>query len=191
MNRVRAIVEDERGVAVVVALVALVTLTALVLAFLAVGALEPQISANFASATQARHVAEAGVEAAFDQLALLLVNPANVATAWDAALVGATCAQGAIVPNTQASQTLPGLTSASGTFTVRVRNDCLAADSTLTGVAVEANATADTNSRLIVTSIGTVGTATKTVTAVVKRVALPTINGALAFPGVESDDQGR
>src|SRR5437868_1202144 len=151
MNRVRTIVADERGIAVVVSLIALVTLTALVLAFLAVSGFEPQIAANLTGATQARYVAEAGLEEAFDQLALLLVNPANTATAWDAALVGATCAQGALAPNTQANQVLPGLTSASGTFTVRIRNDCQAADTSLTGVAVDAAATADTNSRVIVT----------------------------------------
>jgi Tfp pilus assembly protein PilX len=191
MNRLRAIFGDERGIAVVVGLVALLALTALVLAFLAVSAFEPQISANLAAATQARYLAEAGIEAAFDGLA----NTPN----WSTALVGATCTTGVVAPGTIANNALAGLTSASGTFTVLVRNDCFAgngttsADNILTGLNLDdaahggGNGTTDTNSRLILISTGTSGTATRTVKVVVKKVVLPTINGALSFPGVNAD----
>ena len=182
MNRLRGIFRDEGGVAIVLAMIVLLALSTLVVAFLAVSAFEPQISANLASATQARYVAESGIEAAFDSLA--------TNTNWSTVLAnsGATCATGGIVPGTIANNTLPGLTSTSGTFTVRVRNDCLAGDTVLTGTAaLDATATSDTNSRLILTSIGTIGTATKTIKVVVRKVTLPAINAALAFPGQNAD----
>lgn len=190
MNRMRAILKDEQGVAVVVAMVALLALTALVVAFLAVSAFEPQIAANMAAGAQARYLAEAGIEAAFDGLA----NTPD----WDTALVGATCAAGVSAPGTAANSVLPGLTAASGTYTVTVRNDCFAgsasvsADNVLTGVALEASATDDVNARLIVTSIGTVSNAngtvaTRTVKTVIRKIVLPTINGALTFPGLQAD----
>jgi Tfp pilus assembly protein PilX len=179
MKTLRMVARDERGVAVVVGLIALLSLTALVLAFLAISAFEPQIAANLSSATQARYLAEAGVEAGFDGLA----NTTN----WSTALTGATCSQGAVAPTTTQNSALPGMTSSSGTYTVRVRNDCTAGDNTMTGVTVEASATTDGNSRVILVSTGTLGNATKTVTVVVKKAALPAINAALAFPGLNSD----
>ena len=108
MTNIRRIARDERGIALVVALVAMLTLSALVLAFLAMSAFEPQISANLAAGTQARYVAEAGIEAAFDGLALT--------PDWNTALVGATCATGAIAPTTTANMAVSGMTAASGTF---------------------------------------------------------------------------
>ena len=185
MKKLSAIFRDEGGVAIVLAMVVLLALSTLVVAFLAVSAFEPQISANLTSGTQARYVAEAGIEAAFDYLA----NN----TDWSVVLAaaGATCATGGIVPTTTANNALPGLTSVSGTFTVRVRNDCLANDTLITGTTLDTanggGATVDTNSRLILTSVGTLGTATKTIKVVIRKATLPTINAALAFPGVNSD----
>jgi Tfp pilus assembly protein PilX len=182
------VLRDERGIAVAVGLVALMTLTALVLAFLAVGAWEPQIARNLADGTRARYVAEAGLESAYDTLI------ANVN--WNGMLAGSTCnandngsVMGAV------NTTLPGLTASSGTYTVRVRNDCRANDSLLTGVTVEGNA-ADANDRVILTSVGTFGNAQRTISVVVLRVpnllnpnAPPhgQLNAALSFPGYESD----
>lgn len=188
MSRLRAIARDERGIAVVVAMVALLALSALVMAFLSMSAFEPQISANLAAGTQARYLAEAGVEAAFDNLA----NTAD----WDTALVGATCAVGALAPNTTQGMAIPGLTVASGNYTVRVRNDCNdgtlgvgSSDAVLTGVGLElvGDATNDTNNRLIVTSTGTIGNTTRTVKVVIRKVQIPTLNAALAFPGINAD----
>jgi len=186
MKRLRAVFADERGVAVVLGLVALLALTALVLAFLSVSSFEPQIAANLEAGTRARYLAEAGIEAAFDSLAT---------ADWSTALTGATCDTGVLVPTTAAGSTLPGRTTASGTYTVRVRNDCyagngstLSSDRVFTGLAaLDATATTDTNSRLILVSTGTIGTATRTIKVVLKRVQLPTINGALSFPGVNAD----
>jgi Tfp pilus assembly protein PilX len=185
MKRLQAIVRDERGITVVVGLIALLTLTALVLAFLSVSAYEPQISRNLVEATNARYIAEAGLEAAYDTL----VTNVN----WNGLLAGSTCTTGSVLGGQ--STALPGLTATSGTYTVRVRNDCQATDSLMTGVTVEANAT-DGNDHVILTSTGVYGTATRTVSVVVTRVANPLnpgspprakINSALAFPGYESD----
>ena len=185
---VREVLRDERGIAVVVGLVALMTLTALVLAFLAVSAWEPQISRNLADGARARYVAEAGLESAYDTL---IAN-----TNWNGMLAGSSCAatdNGSVMGAVNTA--LPGLTSTSGTYTVRVRNDCRANDSLITGVTVEGNAT-DTNDRVILTSIGTFGNATRTVSVVVLRVpnllspgAPPSgqLNAALSFPGYEAD----
>lgn len=180
MNRLRKLVDDERGVALVLALMILLTLTGLVLAFLAVSAFEPQISRNHSDTVRARYVAEAGVEYAFDTLVSNL-------TTWNNYLVGATCTTGAVLG--AANSTLPGLTAVDGTFTVRIRNDCNAGDNKLTGVAVEnvANATSDTNNKLIVTSTATMGSTTRTITVVMGKATVPVPNGALAFPGVQAD----
>ena len=175
----KALLGNERGVALVLALMILLTLTGLVLAFLSVSAVEPQISRNQSDTVRARYVAEAGMEYAYNEL---VTN----ATAWNTHLTGATCSQGAILG--AASATLPGLGSADGTFTVRIRNDCRAGDNKMTGLPVEssADATNDTNSRLIVTSTGVLGDTTRTITMVVKKVQYR-FNGALSFPGVQAD----
>ena len=113
MHRVRAVVQDERGMAVVLGLIALLTLTALVLAFLGVSTFEPQISRNLADGTKARYLAEAGIEQALDTLT------SNINGDWHTYLSGATCTTGTtgVVFGT-ANTALPGLTSASGTYTV-------------------------------------------------------------------------
>ncbi|MBI4271608.1 MAG: hypothetical protein HY615_14835 [Candidatus Rokubacteria bacterium] len=173
-------IREERGVALVLALMVLLTLTGLVLAFLSVSAFEPQISRNQSDTARARYVAEAGVEYAYNEL---VTN----STIWDTYLAGATCSQGAVLGS--ANSTLPGLTSAAGTFTVRVRNDCQAGDDKITGVAVESsgNATDDTNDHVIVVASGTLGNATRSITTVVKKTPVPPMNGALSFPGLQAD----
>jgi Tfp pilus assembly protein PilX len=180
MNRLRMLVHDERGVALVMALMVLATLTGLVLAFLSVSAFEPQISRNHVDGVQARHVAEAGIEYAYKTLTT------NYNT-WNNFLAGATCTTGAVMG--AANTTLPGLTAAHGTFTVRVRNDCNANDNKITGVLpVESggNATNDTNNALILTSTGTIGNTTRTITVAISKIDF-NINGALSFPGLQSD----
>jgi Tfp pilus assembly protein PilX len=180
MKKLRMLVDNERGVALMLALVILLTLTGLVLAFLSVSAFEPQISRNQSDTTRARFVADAGIEYAYDTLASNILN-------WNNYLVGATCTTGAVLG--AANTTLPGLSAANGTFTVRVRNDCNAGDNKFTGVVVEAggNATNDTNNKLIVVSTGTFNGTTKTITVVITKTVVPTINAALAFPGIQAD----
>src|SRR5712691_2197448 len=65
----RALIRDQRGVALPLALIALLILTMLVLTVLNLGAVEPQISKNLSDTARARHMAEAGIEWAFDCLA--------------------------------------------------------------------------------------------------------------------------
>jgi Tfp pilus assembly protein PilX len=193
----RAILRDERGVALIVALVALIALSALVVTFLAVGAYEPQISRNLVDATRARYLAEAGLEAVYDSLV--------TSTDWASLVSGSTAACSSTVNDAtqsgsgnlvgSANSTLSGLTSASGTYTARVRNDCRSTDATFTGVTAEASAT-EANDHVILTSTGTSGSATRTITVVVSRVAnlvnpdappSGKLNAALSFPGYESD----
>lgn len=150
--------DNEHGAALVLALAFLVALSVLALALLTISALEPQISGNHAAMLRARYLAEAGIERAFDTLA-------RTAGSWDVHLAGATCVAGAVL----AQSTLPDVSAAYGTFTVRVRNDCAPGDDRLTGTAPEdASAGAqDTNGRVIVASTGTTGTIAHTVTAVI------------------------
>src|SRR5262245_65968715 len=106
----------------------LLTLTGLVLAFLSASAFEPQISRNHSETVRARYVAEAGIEYAYDTLASTVVS-------WDRYLAGATCDRGAVLG--APGSALPGLGSAHGTFTVRIRNDCKPGDDKVTGVAID------------------------------------------------------
>ena len=189
MRRISRLIDNKQGVALVLALMILLTLTGLVLAFLSASAFEPQISRNHSETVRARYVAEAGVEYAYDTLATDVGS-------WNDHLAGATCAQGAVLGAPNSS--LPGLGSAHGTFTVRIRNDCKAGDDQLTGVALDTatggcdpaapgTATRDSNCKVIVTSTGTIGTTTRTITVVISKTAGLPINGALAFPGSQAD----
>src|SRR5215469_10909373 len=90
MRRISRWIDNEQGVALVLALMILLTLTGLVLAFLSASAFEPEISRNHSETIRARYVAEAGIEYAYDMLA-------SSVGSWDRYLVGATCAQGAVL----------------------------------------------------------------------------------------------
>ena len=189
MRKISRLIDNEHGVALVLALMILLTLTGLVLAFLSASAFEPQISRNHSETVRARYVAEAGVEYAYDSLAT------NV-DSWNDYLAAATCTQGAILGAPNSS--LPGLGSVHGSFTVRIRNDCKAGDDQTTGVALDTTtggcdptapgtATHDGNCKVIITSTGTVGTTTRTITVVISKTADLPISGALAFPGSQAD----
>ncbi len=184
--RVRAALRSERGIALVLALIVLLTLTGLVLAFLSMSAFEPQISQNLTDTINARMLADSGVDFAYNTL----VNT----TDWSTVLTNATSAT-CTAGNTgivlgAANTTLPGLTATNGTFTVRVRNDCQPNDNMMTGTTVEntANFRTDTNGRLVLESTGTRNNASRTISVVASRAALsPLIDAALAFPGVQAD----
>jgi Tfp pilus assembly protein PilX len=135
------------------ALFALMMLSGLLLAFLSMAGMEPSIAANLNDATQARNLAEAGIEWAFDALVAapslngLLAGPnvvgSNPQTAWLTAPA-----------NTQI--TLPGLSANFGTYTVQVRNDILATDTAITGMPPDPGGpTTDQNNAVIVTATGT------------------------------------
>jgi hypothetical protein len=187
-NGADRLAEDERGVALVATLIALLILSGLALALLSVAGFEPQISSNHSHTVRARYVAEAGIEYAYDTLA------ANI-DAWDGYLAGATCELGAILG--APSSNLPGLGSAHGTFSVRVRNDCDTNDDRRTGVSPDTasgpcgaspgSPTHDTNCRVIVTSTGTVGRTARTIIVVVSKTAFPVLTAALALPGTQAN----
>src|SRR5438128_9009612 len=128
MRRIRQLIDNEHGVALVLALMILLTVTGLVLAFLSASAFEPQISRNHSETVRARYVAEAGIEYAYDTLAT------NVSS-WNTYLAGATCLQGAVLGT--ANSSLPGLGRVHGAFTVRIRNDCNAGDDKPTGMGLD------------------------------------------------------
>src|SRR5574337_494168 len=138
----------EKGIALPLALFVLVALSALLLTFVAMAGMEPQISRNLSDTTRARYLADAGVEYAYDQLVAL--GSLNAALHTNCPRSCGQLANGLL---------LPGLPATSGTFSVTVRNDNQAGDNQITGVAPEpaANVTTDTNNIVIVTATGTYG----------------------------------
>jgi Tfp pilus assembly protein PilX len=149
---------EARGGALVLALMVLVGLTVTTLALLSIGALEPQISRNHLDVVRARYLAEAGIEHAYDTLA---VN----AGAWSGYLTGATCTTGTLL----ADATLPERPRAHGHFVVLLRNDCAPGDERLTGVPTDdaMDPTRDGNGKVVASSTGVVARAHHTVTAVI------------------------
>ena len=184
MNPRISVVRNEKGVALPLALFALVSLTAFVLTFVSMGGMEPQVSRNLSDGKQARYVAEAGIEWAFDQLALapsysaLLQGPPVAGSNPQAAWLTAPA-------NTQIP--LPGLTANFGTYTVQVRNDVLPTDTALTGLPPEGNTTIDTNGALVITATGIYNGVTRQIQVVMRRVSLPPFPGAYSMPGAQAD----
>jgi type IV pilus assembly PilX-like protein len=181
------LVGDERGAALVLALMILVALAGLALALLSMSGFEPQIASNHSRTIRARYVAEAGLEHAYDVLA---TDPG----AWNDYLAGATCTLGALLG--PSASNLPGLSGAYGAFSVRIRNDCGPDDARVTGVSLDTTAgpcgatagtaTHDANCRVIVAATGTVGGTTRTITAVISRTMFPRMIAALALPGLQA-----
>jgi len=192
MRNWRTLLGNERGVALVLALMMLLALTGLLLAFLSVSALEPQISKNIADTARARYLAEAGIEIGFN----MLVNTGNAAQMFTDVISSANAGVPwvALVSNGTLTGVTTGGTSAeaafAGTYNVVVRNDYLASDQSLTGVNPTTTAetvTADLNKIVIVRSTGTFNGATKTIEVVVRRAALPPFPGAVNLPGLQTD----
>ena len=61
-------IRNEKGVALPLALFALMMLSGLLLVFLSMAGMEPSIAANLSDATRARYLADGGIEWAFDTL---------------------------------------------------------------------------------------------------------------------------
>jgi len=141
MNPWTSYVRNERGVALPLALFALVMLSGLLLAFLSMAGMEPQIAANLNQVTRARYLADAGIEWAFDALAAA------------PSINGLLAANGGVMAT---NLPLPGLTAASGTFSVSVRNDTQGGDTQITGLPLDPSGpTNDGNNMVIVTATGT------------------------------------
>jgi len=141
---------DERGIALILGLVVLMTLGALALAFLAVSALEPRISRNLHDTSRARWLAEAGIELGYGLLAATAADDG----AWSALLTAGTAdAPWVDLPSLERA-VLPGLTPAEGTCTVSIRNDPRTADG------------------VVVRSAGTVNRTTRTIEVAVRRLVV-------------------
>jgi hypothetical protein len=149
---------ESRGAALVLALLVLLGLTAIMLALLSIGTVEPQISRNHVDGVRARYLAEAGIEHAFDTLAV-------TAGSWSQHLTGATCAMGALL----ADASLPERSRVDGHFTVRLRDDCAPDDERLTGVSPDddGDPTRDANGKVLLSSTGVAAGTTHTITVVV------------------------
>ncbi|HEY7039884.1 MAG TPA: PilX N-terminal domain-containing pilus assembly protein, partial [Methylomirabilota bacterium] len=188
MRTWRSFLGNERGVALPLAMILLMVLTLLTITFMSLGAVEPQISRNLSDGARARQLAESGLEWGITQL-----RAQDFTTLLSSATTGASCGPSVTCRVLGTAQTLPGLTSSAGTFTVTLRNDYLANDTLLTGLANETQSTADgsgagsvPNGIVILSSTGTFNGASRTITAVVQRGNLP-VNAALTLPGVQTD----
>jgi Tfp pilus assembly protein PilX len=192
MRNWRALLGNERGVALVLSLMMLLALTGLLLAFLSVSAMEPQISRNIADTARARYLAEAGIEIGYN----MMVNTGDITQSFTPAVAGGTTGAPwvALVTNGTLAGVTSGGSAAEGTFagnyTVVVRNDYLASDQNLTGTnptTTGETAAADFNKLVIMRSTGTFNGATKTIEVVVRRASLPPFPGAVNLPGLQTD----
>ena len=161
-SHIRA-VRGEKGVALPLALFALLMLTGLLAAFLTMSGMEPSMAANLNDVVRARYVAEAGVEWAFDQLVLN--------TNWN----GLLATNGGVMAS---GQTLPGFAPGFGTYAAQIRNDDQNGDPALTGLPLDGgvvggNPATDTNGAVILTASGTYQGVTRQIQVVVRRVPIP------------------
>jgi len=189
MNAMWSFMRNERGVALPLAMILLLVLTMLTITFMSLGSVEPQISRNLSDGARARQLAESGLEWAMS--AQIGNNDLNSTT-----LLGGTmttngvCGTGYTCRVLATNQTLPGLTSTQGTFTVTVRNDrnTIPGDQALIGTSNtrDSSWTVDVNGIVILTATGSFNGATRSVTAVIQRGNLG-INAALSLPGVQTD----
>jgi Tfp pilus assembly protein PilX len=188
MRRPRYTLRNERGIALVLALMVLLVLTGLVLSYLSVSALEPQISRNLSDSARARYLAEAGIERGFN---VLTKTPD-----WSTLIAGASGGAPWVAVAGLTNTTIGAATNG-GTFSVIVRNDNGAADTPITGLtaatvpAMDTSANNDVNGVVILRSTGTFtganGQIAKTIEVVVRRTTLPPFPGAVNTPGRQDD----
>jgi len=178
----------QRGVALVVTLVLLLGLSGFVAAYLAISTLEPQISRNLADGSNARNLAEAGIERGFN----VLVATAEAGRGWSDLLTGATAAHPWVALAGLANTPVAGATTR-GTVSVTIRNDNGPADTALTGLsattrpAMDTSPSIDANATVIMRSAGTFRGVTKTVEVVIRRAAFPALSGAVNIAGLARD----
>ena len=189
MSALHRIIGNERGVALPLAMILLMVLSMLTITFMSLGTVEPQISRNLSDGARARQLAESGLEWAMStQLANTDLNAATLLAG--TMTTNGACGTGYTCRVLATNQTLPGLTSTQGTFTVTLRNDrnTVSGDQALigTGVTLDTSWTLDSNGIVIVTATGTFSGASRSVTAVIRRGNL-NINAALSLPGVQTD----
>jgi hypothetical protein len=203
MSNRHTLILNERGVALPLALICLVALTVMVLTFLTLSGVEPQISQNLTESARARYLAESGIEWAFKQVAAspvgnggnfaasLFAGPDNVQNTADDQQPTNVPAQNtaAMLTALNSPSPLPTKTTVEGTYSVTVRNDNLAGDDKFNGAgAVDGgNKFTDNNGIVIVTSTGTYRGATRTIQVALKRVGIPPFPGAVNIPGFQAD----
>lgn len=196
-------VANQRGVALPLAMICLAALTVMVLTFLALSGVEPQISQNLADAARARYLAESGIEWAFKRVADsplgangtfapgLFAGPDSAQNTADDQQPTNVAGQNtaAMLTALGTPSALPTRPTAEGTYAVTVRNDHLAGDETFTGAgAVDTgNKFTDENGIVIVASTGAYRSARRTIQVAIKRVAIPTFPGAVNIPGVRAN----
>jgi Tfp pilus assembly protein PilX len=201
MKTWRRLLGNERGVALPLAMILLMILTMLTITFMSLGAVEPQISRNLSDGARARQLAESGIEWAYNQLSgktfdsLLTASSTSPTAAPGACGTGLSCVvicTGGVACSTLGSgdQSMPGLTTTSGTFLVTIRNDLSSntGDQALigSGNTVDGSATLDSNNIVILKSTGTFNGASRTITAVIERGKL-LFNAAVNLPGDQGD----
>jgi len=189
MNRLWSLMRNERGVALPLAMILLMVLTMLTITFMSLGAVEPQISRNLSDGARARQLAESGLEWAMSTQ--IGNNDLNSTTLLAGTMTtNGACGSGFTCRVLATAQTLPGLTSAQGTFGVTVRNDLdtIQGDQALIGTTNtrDSNAAVDVNGIVILTATGAFNGASRSITAVIQRGNL-NINAALSLPGVQTD----
>ena len=178
MKNWRQLLGNERGTALALALIILVIITGLAVGLAAMGGVESRISAGQSAGSRARLLAESGIEYAYLSLAGGSFSPGTV-----------------LIP---AGTILPGLTAASGTFGVTIRNDKTAGDMLRPGPRPSTTSARRpwTRMELVQSSrrTGTVDGATRApYLAVSPSAGVLPLDAALTLPGVRADahDQGR
>jgi Tfp pilus assembly protein PilX len=158
---------NERGVALVLSLIVLLTVSGLALAFLSVSAFEPRIARNLSDAARARYLAEAGLEIGY----ATLVAAGGPEGTWSSLLAAATPASPWVALPSLTRAAPPGLTPGEGTYSVTIRNDSQPSDVVTTGEpAADWSVTRDDRNRVVIMrSTGTFDAATRTIEVVVKR----------------------
>lgn len=175
MRRWIPAVSNEAGLALPLAFFALVILSTILLAFLSVALMEPQMSQANTESAAALQLANACVDLAYDELA--------GSQPWGGYLAGATVER----PwrDLIAWRTMPGLTSDFGECAAWIRNDIFDPDDRrMTGLErVDPRATRDENATVLLRASGRIHGVSRTLVFVVSAAYLPDPQCALCFTG--------
>ena len=179
--------KDQRGVALPLALMALVALLGLLLAFVSMGGTDPAISVNFNDTVRSRFAADAGLDWAYDQLVQqTALNPTSNFKAVVTAILNN---NGGVMAT---DMPLAGLPATSGTFSVTARNDNLPNDDQITGQPLDpGGAATDTNDVVILVSTGTFNGVSRRIQLVVTHLDMNIPGGVnLLGPGTNTSFSG-
>jgi Tfp pilus assembly protein PilX len=159
-----ATVEQDRGVALILALLVLSFLTVIGSAFLTASTIDIWISDNYKSATQTLYVAEAGIDHGRELLRTSPYTPTDLlASSAGPDRVFSTSTDSVALLLSDDKPLIPPQKLPAGNYTVWLRNDASDGLETLT----------DTNEVLTLISLGRVGTSQKLIEAVVQKGRFP------------------